>query len=123
LVKAVSEEHQTRGEKKNGGRRGSTVESRNKGEVKGVGGRGTEGEVGDKEGVVVKDGECGKECVRDVKGGRDEKDLEIGGGGGDDVDGVFEVKVGITVFVMYSKARVGPWRESGVRSKSIKRGK
>jgi len=67
------------------------AEGGNECKVESVGGRGAEGKVGDKEGVIVKDGEGGEEGVGDVKGGGDEKDLEGGGSGGDGSDGVFAV--------------------------------
>ena len=51
-------------------------------------GSGTKGEIGDKKGVVVKDGKGGEEGVRDVKGGGGEKDLEGGRGCSDEGDGV-----------------------------------
>ena len=88
-----------------------------------MGGRGTEGEIGDEEGVFVKDGKGGEEGVWDVKWGGGEEDLEMGRRGGDDGDGVFVMEFFITVLVLYSKAGVGPLWKGGMRGKYIKRGK
>jgi len=75
---------------------------------KGVCGGGTEGEIGDEKGVVVKDGKGGKEGVRDVKGGGDKEDLEGGRGCSDESDGVGFMKAVITIFWVNSKVWVRP---------------
>jgi len=82
-----------------------------------VSGRGAEGEVGDNEGVVMKDSEGGKEGVWDVKGGGGDEDFEGRRGGGDKSDGVEFMKTVITVFWLYSKPWVGPRGKGGVGRK------
>ena len=65
------------------------MKSRDKSKVESMGGHGAEGEVGDKEGVAVKDGKGGKERVWEVKRGSVEEDLEVVRGGGDGFNGEF----------------------------------
>jgi len=71
--------------------RGGAAERRDEGEKRSVGGCGAEREVGEKEGVIVKDGEGGKERVWDVERSGGDEDLEVRRGGSDGSDGVFMV--------------------------------
>ena len=82
-----------------------------------MGGCRAEGEVGDKKGVVVKDGEGGEEGVWDVKRGGGEEEFEVRRRGGDEGDGVFAVEFFIMVILLYSKTRVGPLWKGRMRGK------
>jgi len=84
------------------------AECRDECEKKSVCGGGAKCEIGEKEGVVLKDGEGGEEGVWDVKWGGSEEDVKGRRRCGDEGDGVDLVKTVITVFWVYSKPWVGP---------------